>query len=255
MAGIPKGDGGGRVWVRKDNIFRSVDEDGAEKFGKVIEGKPLPDQGVFPARCYAIYDIGTQHVDYMHEGKHIDKWQRKVIIFWEIPEFRVMLKMSDDSILDRPLSINKEYTFTQSEKGNLMKDLKSWLGSATISDPDFQMNSLIGLPAMLNVDQTKSRAGKLRAQVNTIMPLPKGMEAPKAENDPQSFFFEEDFDLNSDKIEVPDFLPEWIAKKVLQSAEVNDRLESGQATIAEADDEPDPDAEYDSMGNEDNLPF
>jgi len=248
---IPKAEGNGRIWVQKDKIFKSIEEGEIQDGWEKLEGKPLPPQGVHVARCYGLYDIGTQHVDYIYDGKHIDKWQRKIYFFWEIPTYRCHMVTKDDQLLDRPLSINKEYTFSTSEKGNLCKDLSSWIGSTKATAEDFEINEMIAKTCMLNIDRKVSAKGRERADVSSIMPLPEEMTAKEAENDPISFFFEEDFDLDAGAIYVPDYLPEWIAKKVMESREVLDRLESGQAQVAGKDDAGIPNTNEE----DDNLPF
>jgi len=251
MGKIPESKGTDRVWIQDGKIFKSVSAEEAKGMDNVIAGKPLPPRGGHAARCYAIYDVGTQHVNYNFGGKTIDKWQRKVYLFWEMPSFRCHMTTKEDELLNRPLSINKEYTFSNSEKGNLMKDLKSWLGAAEVEGDDFEINELISKVCFLNVDRKLSQAGRERADIMSIMELPDEMTEPKAENDPVTFLFEEDFEAS--EIRPPDYVPEWIAKKIMESREVQERQEAGASVAAAL--KHSEQVESTGYGEDDNLPF
>ena len=111
----PRGNENRGTWVLEGKTFRRVDSD-------IGDERPLVPKGVRIGRCFSIIDLGTQYND-MYA-----KWQRKVLITWEIPEYRKEFKDKDGNTFDVSMTANKFYTYMIAEKSNLGKDLSSWLG-------------------------------------------------------------------------------------------------------------------------------
>ncbi len=155
----------------------------------------LTPQGNHVAVCYRVIDFGTQRVEW--QGK--EKFQRKVLISWEIPDE----KMADG----RPFTIGQKFTWSMSEKANLRAVLESWRGKA-FTDADFgpqgfDIMNVIGVGCMLNVVH-ESKNGKTYANIASVAKLPKGMTAPGPTN-PRNFvwlskeeFIQANFDNLSD---------------------------------------------------------
>src|SRR6478735_3792609 len=88
-----------------------------------------PPAGTFPAICYRILDLGTQHGSY--KGK--PRVAHKILISWEIKD--------DEAVMEdgRPMSIHQNYTWSMNEKAALRKDLESWRGKR-FTEADFGEN-------------------------------------------------------------------------------------------------------------------
>lgn len=136
---------------------------------------PAPN-GPNPAVCIKVVDLGTQDGDW--QGKKNRK--RKVTIGFEL--------FSDERMSDgRPFIVSKTYTWSMSDKAGLRKDLESWRGKE-FSDADFdaktgfQINAILGKPCLLNIKHETKADGNVKAHIDSISRLPKGMSVGKAEN-------------------------------------------------------------------------
>jgi hypothetical protein len=128
--------------------------------------------GSHAARCFAVIDLGTQKTEYMGETK----FGPRVRISWEVCGER----MTDG----RPMIISREYKASLHEKSQLRKDLEGWRGKSFTEAElaGFEGKQLLGKTCLLSVMHA-TRDGKTYANVAAISGLPKGMEAPKAENE------------------------------------------------------------------------
>ncbi|MFH1563487.1 MAG: hypothetical protein ABIF11_08780 [Nitrospirota bacterium] len=159
-------------------------------------------EGVKIAICFGLYDIGTQY------DEKWDKHSRKVIVVWEIPEERITI---DDK--DLPRAISQKYTLSLHEKALLRKHLEAWRGKAfTEAELDgFDLKNILGKACQLQIIHNK-KDNKTYANISAIMALPKGIQAPEAENPLKFFAFEEGIDI-------PENTPKWIADLIKQSTE------------------------------------
>jgi hypothetical protein len=102
----------------------------------------------------------------------------------------------------RPFIVSKTYTWSMSDKAGLRKDLESWRGKE-FNDADFdaktgfQINAILGKPCLLNIKHETKADGNVRAHIDSISRLPKGMSVGKAEN-PLTYVWLslEEFDFN-----------------------------------------------------------
>lgn len=143
---------------------------------------PLP-EGSHAARCVQFVTLGTQRKEWQGQVKE----QFQVRITWEIPNERMQNE-------DAPMVISKTYTASLGEKANLRKDLEAWRGKKfTEAELDgWDASQLLGKACLIAVVHTEKN-GRTYANVNSIMPLPKGMTCPPQEN--ESIFFDlEEFD-------------------------------------------------------------
>jgi hypothetical protein len=135
-----------------------------------------PPAGTHPAICYRVIDLGTQSTVYNGERKQA----HKVMLSWEItdPEIR----MEDG----RPFTISQRYTWSMHEKATLRKALESWRGQpfkdADFGDGGFNIKKLLGVGCLLSVLHAE-KDGKVYANINAIMKLPKGMVAGSLVNE------------------------------------------------------------------------
>jgi len=183
------------------------------------EGKqldPIP-AGVHQAVCYSVIDLGVQPSQNPKFPPH-----HKVQIGWEIPS-----EMIETEEGPKPRVIGKDFTLSLGKKANLLAALQSWRGRPfTEAELDgFEVADVIGANCLLNIIHKPSTDGtKVYANVLGIMPLPKGMPVLKPINHPMRF------DIPKDgAISLPEDMPEFIKKKIMQSEEWVSRVSGGKA--------------------------
>lgn len=158
----------------------------------------LPSPGPVVGRCYMVVDLGTQ--DTTFAGK--PKKAHKILLGWELSEL-----MSDG----RPFSISSRYTLSLFDQALLRQHLEAWRGRPFTDEElnGFDVKNVLGAYCLLSVVHNK-QGDKTYANVNGIMPVPKGMEKPAAVN--ANLHYE---------IETGDItkLPEWIQNVVKKSDE------------------------------------
>ena len=141
-------------------------------------------QGSHSARCIKVIDLGTQEKSF--KGK--DKQVHQVLIQWEIPD----IKMTDGEKAGQPMVISKFYTAslgTAEYRTNLFKDLTAWRGKSFTDAElnEFELKNILGAACLLSVVVNE----KKRANVDSIMSLPKGMTVAKPTNALVSFSIDE----------------------------------------------------------------
>ena len=155
------------------------------------------------AICYAMVDLGQQHVVFNNE----EKWQRKVYIGWEL---------SNEQMADgRPFMVSRQFTMSLHEKSTLRAILESWRGRPFTDDElmGFDLKNILGKPCMVNVVHATGNNGRTYANVKSIATMPKGMTAPEQINPTMLFEFgdqgfDEDKYIN---------LPQWLQTKISES--------------------------------------
>jgi len=192
-----------------------------------VKHDPIP-AGVTIGTCYGIIDLGTLTEDSPMYGR---KTQRKLLVQWECPEHRIEVDR-DGKKVDMPRAISKRYTLSLRQKANLRKDLESWRGKAftEAEEKAFLIDVLLGKSCQILVQHVEGKNGTF-AKVTAIMPLPKGMPAPKMENEGIIFSFD---DWNGD--DLPAAIPDWVKKIMMESEEWQTR----HNPVAPAHAEPDP---------------
>lgn len=176
---------------------------------------PIP-AGSAIATCVQVVDLGTQ--TYQYQGKDITS--RKIRVTWELP----YQKRTDD----KPHLVSNSYTLSLSDKAALRKDLESWLGRALTADEKkdgYDVRQLLGKSCMLGVIH-KEKDGKTYSNINAIMPLPVGMDAP-TQVTPSLFF-----SLVSSQQVAAEIggLPEFVSELIKKSPEYQ-RLVGGDVDI------------------------
>lgn len=169
---------------------------------------PVP-EGVHHAVCYGVYDLGT------HINEMFGKAERKVLICWEIPEERIELEGKDGKMRNLPRGVSKKYTLSLGKKANLRKDLESWRNKAFTAEElaGFDLEKLLKVNCMIQIVH-QSKDDKVFANVNTVMPLYKGIAKKEPENSVKFFSFED-----AEVAEIPEDTPEWTAKLIRESSE------------------------------------
>ena len=163
------------------------------KGGKARE---LPTEDSHFANCVQVIDLGTQ------DG---GQWgpKRKVQLAFEI---------ADEETSDGgALVVYRQYTFTDSQKGALMRDLKAWLKLS--SGEGFDMEDCLGKPALIGVEHNETDKGTF-ANVTSVSAVPKGSKVRKPTEEIKSLFLDDNFDR-----EVFESLPEFLQNKIADSPE------------------------------------
>ena len=160
--------------------------------------RELAPEGVHKAVCVHVIDLGTQ--EFQIKGK--TQSSRKVSVGFEL----LGKKRTDGNVH----VIATRYTFSNSPKSNLMKDLKAWLG---IKTNDFEMDNLLGKGALITVTHTDDGD---YANVTNVSGLPDKGKLPKPET-PLTSFYLDDFDKDTF-----DGLEDYFKEKIAMSPEYDD---------------------------------
>ena len=213
--------------------------------------------GTYTAVCYSMVDLGTHHDD------KFNKDAAKVLIQWELPEVRIQVERAGMQV-DLPRAISKRYTASLHKKARLRHDLEAWRGRGFTEEElsDFDLGAIVGASCLLGIIHEQGRDGKTYAGISSILAMPriKGAAPLKAEN---PLFTFEIPDQCVEGFDIPDALPEWIAKVIQDSKEWRGEMDWQQADEAlsaadaqAADVAPFGDDDGDLMpADEDNLPF
>jgi hypothetical protein len=169
--------------------------------GKKRESAP---EGTHNAVCVNITDLGTQTTNFKGE----EKTARKILLGWQLVD-----ELTEDG---EPILVYKRYTYSDSAKATLMKDLKSWVGVK--SGADFDIATLLGKGCLVSVENNEADNGNVYSNVTSVAGVPKGVKVGKPSVALKSFFLDEEefdedaFDELSDKLkETIAASPEYIA--------------------------------------------
>ena len=162
---------------------------------------PPVEAGVYMAVCIGFVDLGEQYSDkfknYSYKGMYI----------WELPGETIEIDGEQ-----KPRQLSKEFTISASNKSNLRKFIETW-NSRSYSDEDFMEFDVfeqVGKPCQLNVVLNET---KEYANVDNLMPIPKGFPAPTTTTEHIKW----DMDAWDDAIF--NKLPEWIQEKIKKSTQ------------------------------------
>lgn len=124
---------------------------------------PAP-EGSYTAVCCDVIDKGMVEDQY---GK-----RHRVQVRWQL---------SDDAGVmpnGKPWLIVKTYTLSLNEKATLRKDLEAWRGKKFTAEElqGFDVEKVLGVSCIVLVLHNTTDNGRVFANVNAIMPLPRGSE-------------------------------------------------------------------------------
>lgn len=168
---------------------------------------PPMEPGVYFAVCVGIVDIGHQY------NETYKKSAAKVLLIFEIPSERVEI----DGV-SKPRWISATYTNSLSKKAKLADMLVSWRGK-NFTDEElrgFDLSTMLGQPATVQIVQNENN-GAVYANIVSVTGLPKGTEAPKAENELLLY------NMDAPDDEVFAKLPGWVQEKIKASDEYGDK--------------------------------
>ena len=164
---------------------------------------PQMDPGTYMGLCVGIYGIGEQENTYKDKTRYVEQ----IIFTFEFPTETIEIDGEQ-----KPRQLSRTFTASVSEKSGLRKFLKSWRGKDFPSEEemgDFEIFSMLGRSAMFNIVQND----KGYSNIDSVMPLPKGVPDPSTETALLTFDVDEwDDDAFGD-------LPEWIQEKIKNSSQ------------------------------------
>lgn len=162
---------------------------------------PPVEAGVYMAVCIGFVDLGEQY------SEKFKNYSYKGMYIWELPGETIEIDGEQ-----KPHQLSKEFTISGSSKSNLRKFIETW-NSKSYSDEDFMEFDVfeqVGKPCQLNVVLNET---KEYANVDNLMPIPKGFPAPTTAMEHIKW----DMDAWDDA--VFDKLPEWIQEKIKKSTQ------------------------------------
>ena len=203
--------------------------------------EPTP-QGLYPAVCYSVVDVGTHDESWLGEPKQ----RHSMYLTWELPTLTIEVEG-----ITKPRAISKKFTKSLHKKAALRAFLESWRGRGwtenELKEKGFDMATLLGVNCQLNVVHTEYE-DQTYANVKTIVPLSKGMTRYDVFN--QTVIYD-----IQDGINIPEGVPDWLKSKIMGSYEIN---MLGQRNDEWGDNEPPqepPEGVMREPGDESNLPF
>lgn len=162
---------------------------------------PLVEPGVYMAVCVGVVDLGEQY------SEKFKNYRNEVQFVWELSGETVEVDGEQ-----KPRQLSRTFSVATSKKSNLRGFLSSWNG-AQYSDEQFcdiDLFDQIGRPCQLNV--VLNDTGEY-ANVDGVMPIPKGFPAPQTNTPPVMW----DMDQWSD--DGFSALPEWVQEKIKKSTQ------------------------------------
>ena len=163
--------------------------------------QPPVEPGVYMAVCVGVVDLGEQ---YSEKFKH---YSNKVKFVWALPGETIEI---DGKTEERQLS--KEFSVSVSKKSSLRGFLQSWNGKSYQDDEfaELDLFDMIGKACQLQV--VLNDTGEY-SNVENLMPIPKGMQAPASKTE----FFRWDMDKWDD--EAFQRLPSWTQDQIKKSTQ------------------------------------
>lgn len=135
-------------------------------------------------RVYSVVHMGVIDGEFKGVPNQIDK----IRIGFELPNELHEFKEGEG---EKPYVVSEEYSFMMGKKSNLRPIVEGIIG-AQLKDEEaysFEINDLMGRACMVNIIHNDNGYAKITATA----PLPKGVEAPAAVNEPFYLDYEENW--------------------------------------------------------------
>lgn len=187
----------------------------------------LSSAGTHIAVCNMVIDLGLQPSGY--GPKH------KVFFRFELPD-EMMEVERDGKRIQVPAAIGCNFTVSLSKKAVLRGFLESWRGKPFTAEElgGFDLMNVLGHACQVNIIHETADNGNTYANIKAVMPMPRGMEKPKAVNPLLKYSPDDAKDF--------DKLPEWLQKKIKE--QISDTPEDRPSSNA-------PDGNFE----DDDIPF
>jgi hypothetical protein len=166
---------------------------------------PPVEPGVYIAICVGVIDLGEQY------SETFKRFSNNVKIVWELVGETVEVDGEQ-----KPRQLSRDFTFSSSKKSKLRAFLSSWNGKQYDDDEfgELDLFEQLGKPAQLNVVLNDT---KEYANVDGIMPLPRGMAAPATDTPLLRW------DMDNWDDEVFSTLPDWVQEKIKKSTQYQEQ--------------------------------
>lgn len=163
--------------------------------------RELPEDGTYPFVCIQVVDLGTQKSE-----KYED--QRKASFAFQL--------VDEQTSAGEAVVVYRKFPLKVGPKSHLGQALKSWLGVEVPRGAEFDFDEVLGASGMLTIQQTEpDSAGKVYANIVSLVKAPKGMKIKKATEPIFSLWLDEqEFDQD-----VFDGLPEFVQEQIKESDE------------------------------------
>lgn len=162
---------------------------------------PPVEPGVYLAVCVGVIDLGEQY------SEKFKNYRNEVQFVWELAGETVEVDGEQ-----KPRQLSRTFSVAASKKSNLRGFLGGWNG-VQYSDEQFQDLDLFGQagrPCQLNV--VLNDTGEY-ANVDSVIPLPKGVPAPQAVSPTILWNMDE---WSDEKFSA---LPDWVQEKIKKSTQ------------------------------------
>lgn len=166
---------------------------------------PPLEAGIYEAVCTQLIDLGRQY------SKQFDSTYHKIRIVWDVIGETVTVGEKT-----WPRTVFVDLTNSLDEKSNLRKILVSWRGREFTPDElkGFNLANILGAGCQVQIIHKSNDKG-VYANVQTVLPFPKGKTVPQVE--PVIFDLSE-----PDTYPVFDTLPKYLQKRIAESEEFDD---------------------------------
>ena len=169
------------------------------------EGKAFEpvSEGLHPANCWAVVDLGIQQKGGQYPGE-----KHEVYLGFEVLDQSIEFE-KDNVKQTGPMRIGITLTNSLGEKAKLRRYLEKWRGRPFTEEEldGFDVSKLAGLPCQLLVTHT-TKGDKTYANIDAVLGWAKGQPKPEA---PASVMV---FDLSNADSHAFAALPQWLQEKV-----------------------------------------
>lgn len=189
---------------------------------------PAP-EGLHPAVCWAVVDLGIQQKGGMYPGE-----QHQVYLGFELLDTEIEFER-DGVKKTGPMRVGITVTLSLGEKAKLRKMLEKWRARPfTPEELDgFDISKLVGQACQVLVTHSV-KGDKTYANVEAVLSWAKGTAKPAAPAETLYFSFE-DHDFAAMQAAMPPWLAERIGKRLADSWSDFNAKQGGKATpVAEA---------------------
>lgn len=158
---------------------------------------PAP-EGTHLAICFRVAAVGIQPDSGFGE-------KSKVVISWELPTCPIKTEAGD-----KPMSMTKFYTESFHPKSALRQDLVRWRGREFKPEElkGFDLAGILGKPCQLAIVHETNDSGQVKARIDGVFAIPKGLAVPKAVNPLV------EYSLDQGKNDTYKNLPQWLQEMV-----------------------------------------
>ena len=162
---------------------------------------PTVEPGVYLGICMGVIDLGEQY------SEKYKNYSNKIQLVFELPSETIEVDGKQE-----PKQLSREFNIT-AKAGSKFRDFISAMNGKSYSDDEFKALELfdqIGKACQLNV--VLGESGEY-ANIETVMPLMKGMPVPETKTEPIRW------DMDAWDDELFKKLPEWVQDKIRKSTQ------------------------------------